>query len=77
MVIRLKQLTELINSTVGDAISDMFLVETVLYFRGWSIQDWFSVYSNLPNRLSKVIIKASITIILNYDLYLDIRYMIL
>ncbi|XP_014287806.1 phosphoacetylglucosamine mutase [Halyomorpha halys] len=62
MVIRLKQLTELINSTVGDAISDMFLVETVLYFRGWSAQDWFSVYSNLPNRLSKVTIKDRNTI---------------
>lgn len=62
MVIRLKQLTELINSTVGDAISDMFLVETILYFRGWSIQDWFSVYANLPNRLSKVTIKDRNTI---------------
>ncbi|CAH1396566.1 unnamed protein product [Nezara viridula] len=62
MVIRLKQLTELINSTVGDAISDMFLVETVLYFRGWSIQDWFSVYANLPNRLSKVTITDRNTI---------------
>lgn len=57
MVIRLKQLTEVINSTVGDAISDMLLVETVLYYRGWSIQDWLSVYTNLPSRLAKVSIK--------------------
>uniref|UniRef100_A0A8D8L5B8 Phosphoacetylglucosamine mutase n=2 Tax=Culex pipiens TaxID=7175 RepID=A0A8D8L5B8_CULPI len=45
---------DLTNETVGDAISDMLLVETVLHYRGWSLQDWFAAYSDLPNVLMKV-----------------------
>lgn len=45
---------DLTNETVGDAISDMLLVETVLHYRGWSLQDWFTAYSDLPNVLMKV-----------------------
>jgi phosphoacetylglucosamine mutase len=40
--------------TVGDAISDMLLVETILHARGWSIQDWNDAYTDLPNRQLKV-----------------------
>ena len=36
--------------TVGDAISDMLLVETVLHAKGWSAGDWISAYDDLPNR---------------------------
>lgn len=45
---------DVINETVGDAISDMLLVETVLHARGWSIEDWNSAYADLPNRQMKV-----------------------
>ncbi|EDS35802.1 phosphoglucomutase [Culex quinquefasciatus] len=45
---------DLTNETVGDAISDMLLVETVLHYRGWSLQDWFAAYADLPNVLMKV-----------------------
>lgn len=45
---------DLTNETVGDAISDMLLVETVLHYRGWNLQDWFAAYSDLPNVLMKV-----------------------
>ncbi|KAG8897745.1 Phosphoacetylglucosamine Mutase [Tulasnella sp. 403] len=53
----LVQLTKLINSTVGDALSDLLLVEVVLAHRGYSAADWDSSYTDLPNRLVKVIVK--------------------
>lgn len=50
----LQGLTELINQTVGDAISDMLLVEAVLANKSWSCHDWFQTYNDLPNRLARV-----------------------
>ncbi|XP_052844547.1 phosphoacetylglucosamine mutase [Drosophila gunungcola] len=47
-------LIDLINETVGDAISDMLLVETILNHKGWDVQDWISSYNDLPNRQLKV-----------------------
>lgn len=55
---RLESLVDLINETVGDAISDLLLVETVLHARGWNIQDWENTYTDLPNRLVKVSVKV-------------------
>lgn len=46
--------SELINQTVGDALSDMLLVEAILVHRQWASKDWDSAYSDLPNRLIKV-----------------------
>ena len=40
--------------TVGDAISDLLLVEIILLTKGWSLQDWISCYNDLPNRQMKV-----------------------
>uniref|UniRef100_A0A146L187 Phosphoacetylglucosamine mutase n=1 Tax=Lygus hesperus TaxID=30085 RepID=A0A146L187_LYGHE len=57
VILRLKQVMEVINSTVGDAISDMLLVETVLKTRGWSMEDWEAAYQDLPSRLMKVHVK--------------------
>ncbi|KAJ4431489.1 hypothetical protein ANN_20087 [Periplaneta americana] len=54
---RLKALMDVINQTVGDAISDMLIVETILHARGWSIQDWEATYVDLPNRQLKVVVK--------------------
>ncbi|XP_064631182.1 phosphoacetylglucosamine mutase-like isoform X2 [Lineus longissimus] len=54
---RLKNVVDVINQTVGDAISDMLLVETILHARGWSIEDWNNAYTDLPNRLLKVQVK--------------------
>lgn len=50
----LKALTELINQTVGDAISDMLLVEVILAHKGWGPQEWDNTYKDLPNRLKRV-----------------------
>ena len=47
-------LSRLINQAVGDALSDMLLVETVLAHRGWTASEWDAAYEDLPNRLLKV-----------------------
>lgn len=49
----------LINETVGDAISDMLLVETVLHDKGWDLEDWLSTYDDLPNVILKVKVQVS------------------
>ena len=51
---RLGLLVDVVNQTVGDAISDMLLVEAILADRGWSAQDWDKQYTDFPNRLAKV-----------------------
>ncbi|XP_023682381.1 phosphoacetylglucosamine mutase [Paramormyrops kingsleyae] len=42
------------NQAVGDAISDMLLVEAVLAVQGLSLQQWDAMYTDLPNRQRKV-----------------------
>ena len=42
---------------MGDAISDLLLVETILHERGWSVEDWDRMYIELPNKLAKVKVK--------------------
>ncbi|KRT83634.1 hypothetical protein AMK59_4767 [Oryctes borbonicus] len=54
---RLLNLINVINETVGDAISDMLVVETILHAKGWDVQDWEATYTDLPNRLIKVTIE--------------------
>lgn len=46
--------SDLINQAVGDALSDMLLVEVVLCHRGWGAAEWDAAYEDLPNRLVKV-----------------------
>lgn len=55
---KLLTLINVINEAVGDAISDMLLVETILHEKGWSIKDWETAYTDLPNRLVKLVVKA-------------------
>lgn len=50
-------LIDLVNQTVGDAMSDMLVVESILHEKGWSLEDWTAVYTDLPNRQRKVAIK--------------------
>lgn len=47
-------LTELINQTVGDALSDMLLVETILAHKDLTCAHWLTTYIDLPNCLAKV-----------------------
>ncbi|KAI9573001.1 phosphoacetylglucosamine mutase [Boletus coccyginus] len=51
---RLKDVIDLINQTVGDALSDMLLVEVALYHMSYTVKAWDELYSDLPNRLVKV-----------------------
>lgn len=51
---RLKDVMEVINQTVGDALSDMLLVEVALYHMSYTVGKWDKLYSDLPNRLVKV-----------------------
>ncbi|KAL5519088.1 hypothetical protein ACEPAH_771 [Sanghuangporus vaninii] len=53
----LKNLIDLINQTVGDALSDMLLVEVVLAYKSFSGIEWDALYTDLPNRLVKVVVK--------------------
>ncbi|GIK02498.1 phosphoacetylglucosamine mutase [Aspergillus viridinutans] len=50
----LQALTDLINQAVGDAISDMLLVEAILAHKGWTPKEWLATYTDLPSRLVRV-----------------------
>uniref|UniRef100_A0A8C7R4X7 Phosphoglucomutase 3 n=1 Tax=Oncorhynchus mykiss TaxID=8022 RepID=A0A8C7R4X7_ONCMY len=50
----LQNTVNLLNQTVGDAISDMLLIEAVLTIRGMTVQQWDAIYTDLPNRQLKV-----------------------
>lgn len=52
---------DLTNETVGDAISDMLLVETVLHSYGWDVHQWLRAYKDLPCRQLKVSVKVNST----------------
>lgn len=46
-------LSDLINQTVGDAISDLLMVLVILAIRNWTPAQWDSCYTELANRLLK------------------------
>lgn len=48
---------EVINETVGDAISDMFLVEIILQSNGWDVKEWYDTYVDLPNLQKKICVE--------------------
>jgi phosphoacetylglucosamine mutase len=50
----LRALTDLINQTVGDALSDMLLVEAILVCSNQTFVEWDSAYTDLPSRQEKV-----------------------
>lgn len=53
----LRALVDLINQAVGDALSDLLLVEVILAHKGWNLDNWLATYADLPNRLVKVEVK--------------------
>ncbi|CAD6242403.1 GSCOCG00009484001-RA-CDS [Cotesia congregata] len=50
----LSNFIDIINQAVGDALSDMLLVETILYAKDWDIVTWKQCYSDFPNKQLKV-----------------------
>lgn len=53
---RLFWTTLLVNQAIGDALSDILLVEVALSILGWSIQDWDALYADLPSVQLKVVV---------------------
>lgn len=52
---RLSLLPSLVNQAVGDALSDLLLVDAILFIKGWTVADWHSKqYQDLPSRQLKV-----------------------
>lgn len=51
---RLQRFAALANQSVGDALADLLLVETILGARDWSLEDWDGLYAELPSRQLKV-----------------------
>lgn len=54
---KLLLLRDLINETVGDAISVFLAVEAVLYLTDLDCDAWRQMYDDLPNRQIKVVVK--------------------
>ncbi|CEO96755.1 Phosphoacetylglucosamine mutase [Plasmodiophora brassicae] len=54
---RLRALSKLINQAVGDAISDIMLVEVVLANENLTLQKWNAFYADLPSHQAKVRVK--------------------
>jgi len=54
---RLRVLPRLINQAVGDALSDLLLVDAILFLKGWTLQTWNSLYADIPSRQCKVRVK--------------------
>ncbi|KAK0172580.1 hypothetical protein PV328_005881 [Microctonus aethiopoides] len=55
--LQLCNLINIVNQTVGDALSDMLIVETILDARDWDIVTWNRSYIDFPNRQVKVHVK--------------------
>jgi phosphoacetylglucosamine mutase len=53
-LLRLSLLPHLINQAVGDAISDLLLVDAILQMEDMTIQQWSELYQELPSQQTKV-----------------------
>eukprot|EP01121_Diplochlamys_sp_Union-15-3_P016169 TRINITY_DN5453_c0_g1_i2.p1 TRINITY_DN5453_c0_g1~~TRINITY_DN5453_c0_g1_i2.p1 ORF type:complete len:555 (+),score=112.81 TRINITY_DN5453_c0_g1_i2:34-1665(+) len=48
---RLLNLPDLINQAIGDAMSDILVIESILRHKNWTLKEWDSMYQDLPNKL--------------------------
>jgi len=62
---RLQTLPALINQAVGDALSDMLLVEAILQIQNLSLEQWNSMYTDLPSRQTKIKVPDRTRILVN------------
>lgn len=51
---RLAVLPSLVNQAVGDALSDLLLIDAILCLQHWTLDDWINLYHNLPSQQVKV-----------------------
>lgn len=65
---RLRLLPALVNQSVGDAMSDMMLVDAILFLRGWDLSTWSKLYSDMPSKQAKVKVadRKSISMLLKF-----------
>ncbi|RKP11660.1 phosphoacetylglucosamine mutase, partial [Piptocephalis cylindrospora] len=54
---KLQALADLINQTVGDAMSDLLFVEAILANKQWPLERWDQDYTDLPSRLVRVLVE--------------------
>lgn len=55
-------MSQLLNQAVGDAVSDMLMVEAILIHKEWRCEDWVGMYHDLPNRQLKVKVKDRVAV---------------
>ena len=53
-LLRLRILPCLINQAVGDALSDLLLVDAILQIKNVDLKQWNQWYTDLPSRMSKL-----------------------
>ena len=58
---------QLVNQAVGDALSDLLLVEALLALRGWSVADWDALYEDLPSRQTKLAVADRAVVVTTDD----------
>lgn len=51
---RLVAATQMVNQAIGDALSGILMIETILRYYNWSLEKWNSMYKDLPSRQLKV-----------------------
>jgi len=54
---RLSFLPILVNQSVGDALSDLLLVDAILHLKQWSLVDWDKIYNDMPSKQLTVRVK--------------------
>mmetsp|Transcript_27495 Transcript_27495/g.41613 ORF Transcript_27495/g.41613 Transcript_27495/m.41613 type:complete len:576 (-) Transcript_27495:44-1771(-) len=64
---RLALLPKLINQAVGDALSDLLLVDAILTLQNHTLASWSSLYTDLPSKQSKVTVPDRTMIVMNYN----------
>jgi phosphoacetylglucosamine mutase len=53
-LLRLQALPTLINQAVGDAISDLLLIDAILQIEDCTVEQWSRLYQDLPSKQTKV-----------------------
>lgn len=63
----LRTFIDLTNTSIGDAITDILLVEYTLAWLNWSFINWFSMYDDLPSKQLKVTVAKRDLIQVTWD----------
>lgn len=59
---RLATLPSLVNQAIGDALSDLLLIDAILQLQDWTLDDWNALYKDLPSRQCKVRVRDRLVI---------------